>query len=697
MVYDANPLPSGVDALAELLKTTLEDWRAKEDLSASPLAACPLVYDCLLTGETPQRHVLTLNVQALLRWAIDQLWPMTQPDKSDTRWKKFASLHYPYVQGLTLRETGEQMGLEDQTVRYWQPGARQEIAQTLLRELDRLEYQPQRKRCALAERYGLYQQATLDSADEQRLLRFCAMLRHPMPLAKLKPLAQQIGVANPQACLDRLWLDGWLTQEGEQLLTIVRDEDARRYLRSRLAENERRDWSALLAEEAAKAGAHLTAADYWCAGDHFEQAATYLITHFQAVINAGEAHALLVLREKIGDASLTPDTLARLQIAAGRAALTIGEIDQARRRLGNALQASNAVIKAEAYYYLGKSYEKGFIHEAAQCFQRGIELLQRLPPAPKQTELARKEHDALLANLYIGKAQLMISHASDPTVAEEPLRQAEAIISTMTERGSDLTQALINLHNALAGYYQRRDDRDNELRHSHRAVIFARELGDKERLWGMVQNLAHLYIDARHYEVGLALLTEAETLVLAIGSQGGIGKCLQTRGAYHFFQSQDQRQAGLDGQAELTQAIDCYRRSIAVFATLGNLHWLAAAYADLTEAYVAWPNLPLARRYYLDAIDCARRAGIEDVIRQLLTALEENHPELAVKNLSERELFTLQLTKERGSMTSGELMRLAEIGESTAERMLRKLKDLGLLKMDGKGRNTKYRLPSAAP
>lgn len=695
MVNDANLLQLDAKALAELLGETLHRWREGEDLSTSRLAASSLVYDCLLSGELPQRHVVILQVQALLRWAIDQLWPLAQPDQNDPRWKRFASLYYYYVQGMSFREASERMALEEQTVaHYWRPKALQEIAQIVLRELTHSEYKLQRKHYALSERYRYYQPTPLDSTDEQRLLRFCALLHHTLPQAKLKALAQQIGVADPQPCIDCLWLDGWLTQTGELLFTGLRDKDAVVYLHGRLTTQERQAWYDLLAEQAAKVGDHLEAVQYWCAGENFQRAAEWLIIHFQAMIEAGQIKELLLLQEELPEACLTRSTLARLRIAIGRAALTVEKVDKARSLLGNALNTPEDAIKAEACYYLGKTWEKVLVPQAHYYFDRGIHLLEGLAHEPT-AEGERRQHATLLANLYIGKAWLDILHASDVALAEDILSRAELLIGEITQHHqSELNLALVNLHNALAGCYARQDNMEGELRHYHHAVIAAREVGDKERLWRTVQNLAQSYIHVRDYEPGLIFLSEAEQVAQEIGSQEGIGKCVQTRGAYHFFQAEDCRRAGTDAQAQLSTAIDCYTRSIEIFQELGDDHWLAAAHADLAEAYVGLPDLSHARWHYLEALDCARRAGIEDVIRQLLLTLEENHPELALRNLAVRELFTIQLTKERGSITSGELMRLAEISESTSERTLRKLRKLGLLKSVGKGRSTKYIPPN---
>jgi len=260
------------------------------------------------------------------------------------------------------------------------------------------------------------------------------------------------------------------------------------------------------------------------------------------------------------------------------------------------------------------------------------------------------------------------------------------------QRSIDLQQAIVNLHNALAGLYALQGDAEGEVRHYNNAVMAAREVGDKERLWGMLHNLAQTYIHARQYEPGLLFLAEAEQVATAIESQEGIGKCTQTRGAYHYYQAIDTRAAGGDAQELLLIAIRHYTLATEIFKKLGDDHWLAAAHADLTEAFVALHNLPAARRHYLEAVNRARLSNFEDVLLQVLNQLAEDHPELALKDLSPRLLRIMEIARTCHVITRDDLENEPGFTYTTIRHDLNRLVELGLLVRIGQTRGIKYTL-----
>lgn len=606
MADDANSLPPFDAALlalahadfSDLIAQLLRDFHDGKNLALTergtkqPLAYCSLGVTCLMQGETPRMQVMGLLVQATLRWVIDELWPGPKPGTTERGWRHYAALHYPYFTAETFEQLAERLNVTVRTLYAWRTEGLHEVARRLRQELHQPEHKAQRKHYALAERYQLYQAEPLDRADEQRLLRLCALLRQPLPLYQIQQLAQQIGIRDPQQCLNRLRLDGWLVQAGEQSLTGLADEDACHYLRHRLTRPERQSWSGDLALLVIQQQAYLLAAQYWLDGEHFQQAAEVLSTYFQEIVEAGYLKELLTLHQQIAHTDLDRNLLARLKLAVGRAALSAEHVDTARRLLEGALNAPESLLRAEAYYYLGKTWEKGLPPQARDYFNRGIQLLR--DGIPNSVPPAQQIHaDMLLANLYIGKAWLEILHGMDTGLAEEKLRTAELFIRRIgQQQRGELNLAVVNLHNALAGQYARQGNTTDELRHYHLAVLAAHEIGDKERLWRMLHNVAQAYIHARQYEPGSTFLIEAERVAQAVGTQEGIGKCLQTRGAYHFFQADDLQQAGHRTAAKdaLRQAIAHYQAAAEIFEALGDAHWLTAAYADLAEAYAALPR-----------------------------------------------------------------------------------------------------------
>jgi tetratricopeptide (TPR) repeat protein len=291
-----------------------------------------------------------------------------------------------------------------------------------------------------------------------------------------------------------------------------------------------------------------------------------------------------------------------------------------------------------------------------------------------------------MADLQIGRAWLYILLQPNLALAVETLQQAQTLIAQSDgARLAALRQAWVNLYNAQAGLCAAQQDTAGEIEAYTHAVLAARETGDSELLWKALHNVAQTYIHDHQFEPGLLYLAEAQQVAVAVGNQEWTGKCAQTRGAAHFF------------KVEYAAAIHQYHRAAEMFQRIGNDHWLAAAYADLSEAYVALLDLPQARRYYLEAQLCAHRANTEDVVVQVLSKLVCDYPELALKDLHDRQLKILEIARGNGGMvTRDDLEKLPDFTYTTIRHDLNKLVELGLLMRVGQGRGTKYALPDRA-
>ena len=73
-----------------------------------------------------------------------------------------------------------------------------------------------------------------------------------------------------------------------------------------------------------------------------------------------------------------------------------------------------------------------------------------------------------------------------------------------------------------------------------------------------------------------------------------------------------------------------------------------------------------------------------------LSAAERRLPVSVLAQLNERQTRVLEMVAQQGSMTNSQCQRLFSITYNTAHRDLRGLVELGLLRMEGKGRATRY-------
>ena len=82
------------------------------------------------------------------------------------------------------------------------------------------------------------------------------------------------------------------------------------------------------------------------------------------------------------------------------------------------------------------------------------------------------------------------------------------------------------------------------------------------------------------------------------------------------------------------------------------------------------------------------------ILPNLNTQNEKRSEEKGISNIDRNEQEVIKLARAQGSVTRKEIEKLLNMGQTTSGRLLRQLVDKGLITQKGKGKNTRYYLPS---
>jgi tetratricopeptide (TPR) repeat protein len=160
-----------------------------------------------------------------------------------------------------------------------------------------------------------------------------------------------------------------------------------------------------------------------------------------------------------------------------------------------------------------------------------------------------------------------------------------------------------------------------------------------------------------------------------------------------------------------TQAVAVYRESLAQARAINYVLVELRALSNLAEALAELGELETAHRYWLHALEIARREAFDDervYLEELATRLgfavdrthttstqrETSQPSAAIQPaadlLSAQDALALDLARREGSVTPRRLMEVAHLSKATATRRLTALATAGLLTPVGRGRGISY-------
>jgi tetratricopeptide (TPR) repeat protein len=635
------------------------------ELARLELASSSLVEGCFLAGEEIDERSRGQVVQALLRWGVEQLRPDGEPSWTDKRWFPYHVLFYAYferIRPMTFEEMAEALDISVSVIyQHWRPKAIEALTKLLGKELEAPQALEQRRGYAIRARYEAH------LPHEQAILRMAAIFRRPFALSLLHEMAQKADLPEREQAIANLVQANLLRSHQEGSL-IERHPDVRPYLLPLLSPAERLNWHQEAAESYEAEEDYLEAAYHWrMRGDAQadERAAEMLIEHQQRIIDRLESGSLLDMLMSIELHDISPALWVEVKLLSGDLAAQAKELQVAIEEYGQALAARNVQTQAKAYYKRAKAFRQINLDEAQAHFEEAIRLLAESCP-----------QDNSLLPIYIDFAWFLIHERPNHEQAEAILRGAEAIMGDNRVRWA-------RLHNAWAGLYAKKGDKERIISHRSRALMYAEQAQNVELMMKTAKNLGYDYAELRQdYQNALKYMKLSLELARQSGDKQMQADCYKAIGSTYFWQEAYEK------------ASQEYRKAYEIYVETGNQNRQIVTCYDLTEAYAELGNIAQMQHVYKQGRNLAQKIGHADY-QAAFNKLPRHYPELD-PTLNPRQLQAFHHIRQHGQITNRAYRELTGVSSKQAVRDLKELLCKELLARKGAGASTHYTFPAAS-
>ena len=635
-------------------------------LARSPLADSALVSSCYLPDEQPNSTIRGLTVRALLTWAIERLRPGGEIDWGDYRWRLYLVLHFPYIEASkSFRELANLMMVGEKAVYDSRQKALSTVATILHDEMASPHDLEGRQRFAVLARYEHL------APNEQLLLRILSIFRYPVPVIFVHQLSAEAQLPDGAGLLRNLVNAGLIESNTRRAEVEVR-QMLREPLRLLIAPLEMQRWRQVAADHYRVQQEFLESAEQLRLGMDLESAASLVVEHYQAIVDSLQIDELRGFLGEFRPNQLQSTTWLQLKLITGQLATMSQDIDTAIAEFRQATQASDVLLKAQAYHHLAHVCKQRNVQESLSYYGRCIDLLRFADP----------QHQ-LLARAITDRAWLQLEHQHDMAKVTADLDAAKAIIDQQAP--VEWLDIRSDWHNTRGEQLYHQQAFADALQARWEAWLAANEANDLNRKVNTLHNLGSAYMDMQEYEQAITYLSQCEALSRDVGHQRILGLCHKTIGACHYY---------LDDR--LT-AVQHYQLAYQVFAEMNQTHWLAGACIDLTEAYAELGEMEAARRYHDEGKALARSVGATAFV-DYFEKLEGTHNQFGTQKLSKqarRQQLALEHVAEYGSISNQAYQPLAGVKYRTALKDLNALVAQGKLQRVGEGRGTRYVMDSA--
>ena len=651
----------------EALRTNRDQPLA--ELALSPLAHSSLVEHCLLSGETVSDNVRGRVMQGVLRWGIDELRPNGKVSWMDHDSRLYNVLFYPYIERMTFGKLAEKMGFSESNLYLRvRPKAMTALTKVLRRELKTKQNVQERKNYAIEARCAGH------SAQERQLLNIASIFRGAISRPLFYQLAEEEDITYTSARIRNL-LTANLLRSLDEGTKLKMDPEIRAYLVTLLSPDERSRWHRVAGESYQKQDDYLEAAYHFRRmgnEEGYKLAAQTVIENQTSITNQHPMEELSEFVAQFSRHELPDAQWYQLKIVAGDLALALKNINNAIHEYGLALAAPEILTKALAYYRRAQAYRRNDFDQALAHSTYSIKLLEKSNPSDPL-------HSGwpLLIQIYIGRAWILIQERHHLGQAEQALRRAQEIPCQDREIEA-------RLHNAWAGLYARRKEKQRVIEHRLQAWLAAEETQNLELRMKTAKNLGFDYAELRQeYAKALEYLNLSRTLALEAGDRQLEAMSIKDMGACYFW------------MAQYSKAIETYQQAYNIYLEIGNLNSQGFVCCDLAEAYAEVRDLEEAKRCFDEGIKIAKKLG-HTTLLDYFKGLARTYPGLPPidADLNPRQLKALDYIKQHGRITKREYVELSGKAGITASRDLKEMCQKGFLVRHGKARATYYTQPS---
>lgn len=640
-------------AVAELLKLYREGDLF--GLANSPLLQTPLFTEMLLLDEPFSLTNSRELVEAVLSWGIHELTPSGQQDWYNKFWRHYNLLNAFYLDGMTVAEIAERMGIAEQTFYEWRSASVSALAQLLYQEC----YHP-------SDLFGCQQQLIQQryeqlSAEEKTTLALVSVSSSPLPL---RPLFNPEEI-NHLRKLHEKYLLVLLPSE------VTQPDLLRRHIDQLLPEERRVAAHKSLTDKFGQAGLFQSAVLHAYEGGQIEEAIRLAVTKEEVLFKQADVEALYTLFGKIVSLSsqqtgIALDLWSEFLMVAAKTAKWVGEQDLALNYSRQALSAPDIEIKIKAYYQRAKLLSRVNLDACLSHYAVCLDLMER----SGRLETGEVNLRRLATRMLIDRAWIFIQERPNYENADRDLNRAEALIPAAD------SALWCDLYNARAGLVARSQSAEKAMPLRLQALTSAEESGDIERMTKMAYNVGIDYVFAGDYENGRVYLSRSLDWAQESGN-------LQTLGLAH---------KGLGGCCFFTEAyeeaISHYEKAYEIWCHTNNKNWQVYITYDLVEAYATIGRFLEARQQFEIGMQLAKELGNERMLAEL-DELSQRFSTLQF-SLGARQAEALAYVDVRGSITRQEYVALTGVAKSQAYRDLDEMCQIGLLTRVGKGRGTRY-------
>lgn len=653
-------------------------------LSTSQLAQSSLIESGQLTSEQISSDSRGRLTQSLLRWAVERLRPAGEDDWLLSNWRSYNILHHFYIKGMRASELAENMAIAEQTLYQSRPQAIAALSRLLREEMIQPIDERGRRNYALSDRYARH------TALDQQILRSISVFPHSIPTPLLHKLVSQIhgrgntvsahSLGEIQEGIHHLVTNNLLisNEEGSEL---VLQPKMRQFILTLLLPDERKRLHRAASKHYLEQKMFLDAA--WqlrTAKDHRE-AAQIVIAHQRDIVDSLQIEELTKLVAKFAESELSDDLWPRLKIVAGEIAEFSKDLDAAIEEYRYALAAKNKQTKALAYYRRAKAFEYKNFDESLAHYDYAIRLMEELNADNAYLSDSKEKQDlnSLLVRIYVDQSWIFLQQRPNLVKAKSGLHKASELI----DKGDRTTWS--DLHNALGSYYMKKQEPAQTEEHYWQAWLAANEIQDIERMINTSHNLANQLSAGNKHQQALEYLEISRDLSIKTGNRQMEAFSNMSIGICWFFLE------------EYHKAITHYHDSATVAESIGDQFLLSHTYCNLAEAYAVLGEDEPMYRYFSEGLRLATVLGNEGA-KQDYAALLKEYPQLALKPqktyLTSRQQQALEHVKQNGQITNREYQDVLEVSQKQAVRDLNDLIEKGLLARVGKGRATRYTLPT---
>ncbi len=629
------------------------------ELTTSPLACSSLIKHYIFNNEPQTTDILYKAIQSILIWAVEKLRPTDEPDWLAPHWRSYNILYHFYIRGLSWAELAEHMHTSEQNIsRWWRPHAVTAIARILQDELKNRSNSGNLKQAMLAERYSHY---TSDNA-QRFILHFLSIFQQPVPYHLLHDQAQQRQFLSIQKII-RILLEENVLSTDQDGKTLWIQPDLQAYVKKLVSPPERQPWHHIAGQHYLDQQDFIEAAYHFYQANEFNQAAQILVDNYQNIISK---FAIKPLQKALGQFTQAqiydPNLWARLKISNGKVVEDLEDIEAAIVEYRAALQAPDIKVKALAYYCCARVLRFRNSDEALAHYEHGIMLLEERHP-----------EDPLLVKLYANRAWIFLQEQYELDRAEADLLRAQALLKRDDwANGADL-------YNALGELFYQRNELEQAVEHRLQAWMAANEVQDMDQMMRTVNNVGQDYAALGQYDKALEYLELSKNLAKRSANRLQEGSSYKAIGTCYFWLE------------DYHKAIRYYKLAQEIFIDIKNYTWLAPISFDLTEAYACLEDIPAAKDLFDKTLTLCREINDISLLRDL-DALAKQYPYLKTTryDLSDRQEAILTYIKENDQITNKVYRELTGISQKQATRDLNELVNWGLLKVEGKGRGTRY-------